>query len=155
MVPNRTVGRLRRLGWSGLLAVAEACFALTIASLAIALLPFRRLSAMLTRFSRERAVAPPGSQRTIAQAVHAVEAAARRMPWRTVCFQKGVALHLMLQRRGVASVLHYGVAQDVEKGLTAHVWVSAYGTMILGGEAADDYACLATFPAGRTGSDPA
>jgi hypothetical protein len=77
----------------------------------------------------------------------AVEACARRLPWRIVCFQKGVAVHRMLLRRGIPSTLHYGVAQDKERGLSAHVWVSCNGDPVIGGEEAIGYTCLATFPA--------
>jgi hypothetical protein len=82
----------------------------------------------------------------IEDTLRAIRSAAPRLPWRTVCFQQGVALHWMLRRRGVASRLHYGVRQDRENGLTAHVWVSIDGANVLGGENASDFSCLATFP---------
>ena len=64
-----------------------------------------------------------------------------------MCFQRGLALHLMARRRGVASVLHYGVAQDPAEGLAAHVWVSVDGHTVIGGEQAPRFTCLARFPA--------
>lgn len=70
----------------------------------------------------------------------------RRVPWRVVCFQQGLALHWMARRRGIASVLHYGVAHD-PAGLAAHVWVSVDGRIVIGGEEAPRFACLAYFPA--------
>jgi hypothetical protein len=53
----------------------------------------------------------------------------------------------MLQRRGVQTILHYGVAQNPERGLAAHVWVTHRGEAIIGGEEAPNFTCLATFPA--------
>jgi len=76
---------------------------------------------------------------------HAIQAAARRVPFRCVCFQRGLALHWMLRRRGIASLLHYGVRE--KHGLEAHVWVTVDGQMILGGDAAPGFACLVTRPA--------
>jgi hypothetical protein len=53
----------------------------------------------------------------------------------------------MLRRRGVASILHYGVGKNPERGLMAHVWITVSGTAVLGGREAPDHACLAEFPA--------
>jgi hypothetical protein len=76
----------------------------------------------------------------------AVLASARRVPWRTVCFQNGMAAQIMLRRRGINSILHYGVAKDTEEGLKAHVWVTVDGLALIGGEEAEGFACLASFP---------
>jgi hypothetical protein len=61
----------------------------------------------------------------------------------------------MLRRRGYASLLHYGVAQEETKGLSAHVWVSVDGQTVIGGEEAPKFICLATYPAEqRSGTAP-
>ena len=52
----------------------------------------------------------------------------------------------MLKRRGVPSVLYYGAAQDDLNGLHAHVWVRANDLDVTGGEIANRFALLATFP---------
>ena len=113
--------------------------------MAIRLLPFKRVAASAAR--EPRAVAP-GDAAAVRDACWAVEAAARRVPWRTVCFQKGLALHWMLRRRGVASVLHYGVGKGIAGAeIAAHVWISVGGEIVIGGEEAPRFACVATFPA--------
>jgi hypothetical protein len=71
-----------------------------------------------------------------------------------VCFQKGLALHMMLRRRGIASVLHYGVMQNAARGLAAHVWISEGDRLVMGGEVAPDYTELARFPSAATGPAP-
>jgi hypothetical protein len=76
----------------------------------------------------------------------AVISAAARVPWRVMCFQQGLAAQLMLRRRGVPSVLYYGVAQDDQNGLHAHVWVRDGDVDVIGGEMAYRFAVLATFP---------
>lgn len=137
--------RARRRGTADWLLLAEAVLALGIASAAIACLPFRRLAALLstgTGTSRTSEHAQP----TIDRAIWAIEAAARRLPFKTVCFQKGLALYWMMRRRGIETRLHYGVAQKPDKGLCAHVWVSHAGATIMGGEVAAGFACLATYP---------
>jgi hypothetical protein len=76
----------------------------------------------------------------------AIDAWSARVPWRAVCFQRGLAAHRMLRRRGLPSILHYGVAQEPASGLKAHVWVSLDGVDVIGGEEAAKFSCLATFP---------
>jgi len=76
----------------------------------------------------------------------AVLAAARRAPWRTACFPRGLAAQIMLRRRGVPARLYYGARSDDSAGLAAHVWVRAGGRMVVGGEGAEDFAVLAVFP---------
>lgn len=136
--------RLSARDWS---LVAEAGLALTVASLAIAIVPFRRIARSL---SRSPLGDRPGADAAALRVRWAIEACAWRLPWKTVCFQKGLALHWMLRRRGVDSRLHYGVAQNAGLGLRAHVWVSLSGETVIGGDGADQFACLAIFPADGT-----
>ncbi len=122
--------------------IVEAIFSLAVASAAIRLLPFRRAF----RFGSE----PLGeaSRTDIRDAVWAVEAVAARVPWKTVCFQKGLALQAMLRRRGIDAQLHYGVGYDPARSLRAHVWVSAAGDIVIGGREAPAFQLLASMPPG-------
>ena len=139
--------RFGRLSGSNRRVLAEALLSLTAASLAIRLLPFRRVAARMGGRALDAKGPETGeAARAANQCGWAVRAWADRVPWRAVCFQRGLALHWMLRRRGIASVLHYGVAQSAAEGLRAHVWVSANGRLVMGGEEAPNYACLATFP---------
>lgn len=122
--------------------LAEALAALALASLAIAFLPFRRVAA----FASPRGHGPARTDaETVRRARSAVTGWSRRVPWRAVCFQKGLALHWMLRRRGIRSVLLYGARRDGD-GLAAHVWVDVDGETVIGGEEAPSFACLARFP---------
>ncbi len=137
--------RLRKIGWRDRLLLAEATAILAIASIAIHLLPFRRVVGAVTR-GRLGNADEAASLSEIGRARWAVEACARRLPWKIVCFQKGLAIQMLLRRRDVPTALHYGVAQDQERGLSAHVWVTYEGEAIIGGDRAAEYTCLATFP---------
>ncbi len=137
--------RLREIAWGDRLLLAEAAAILAVASVAIQLLPFRRIVSALAR-KGSGPVDGTRSSKEIARARWAVEACARRLPWKIVCFQKGLAMQMLLHRRGIATALHYGVAQDQERGLSAHVWVTYEGEAIIGGDRAAEYTCLATFP---------
>lgn len=122
--------------------LAEALAALALASLAIALLPFRRVAAFASPPGRGAERVDP---EIVRRARSAVTGWSRRVPWRTVCFQKGLALHWMLRRRGIRSVLLYGARREGD-GLAAHVWVDVDGETVIGGEEAPNFACLARFP---------
>ena len=140
------VARLKKVGWRGGSLLAEAALTLTVASAAIALLPFPRLCRLLAMRMPRLSPSLGDERHAIDRARWAVEAAARRLPWRIVCFQKGLAYHLMMRRRGIATLLHYGVAIDGQKGLQAHVWISHRGQDVMGGEAAAGFKCLLTYP---------
>ena len=143
--------RRRPLGPTNRRLLAEALPALVLASLAVKLVPFRRLASAASRRGRSDGSADPAFLR---KARWSVDAWARRVPWRAVCFQKGLALHFMLRRRGIASVLHYGVAKAAADGLKAHVWVCVEGVAVIGGEEAGGFACVATFPPQQGGGSP-
>ena len=138
-----TLQRLARLGWADRFLLAEALLTLACASLAIRLLPFRSVVRAAAALGRPEAAEPPPDL-VIRKARWAVVAAARYVPWKAVCFQRGLAVHVMLRRRGIGSFLHYGVSQA--DGLKAHVWVSVSGRDIIGGEEAASFTCLATYP---------
>ena len=134
--------RFWALSWRDRALLAEALLALGLSSAAIRLLPFRRVVAITRKPAPPRA--GPDAER-IARARWAVEAVAARVPWRTVCFHKGVALHGMLHRRGIASQLHYGVRMEPQGGMKAHVWVTFRGEDVIGGAEAVGFPCLATY----------
>jgi hypothetical protein len=132
--------------------LAESLILVSLVSVAIRLLPFRLV---VRAASGKRAEPALGDEQRamVMRCRWAVEKWAERVPWKAVCFQKGLAFHMMLRRRGIASTLHYGVMQDEERGLTAHVWVSEGGRILMGGEIASDYTPLASFPA-ADGAEP-
>jgi hypothetical protein len=70
-----------------------------------------------------------------------------------MCFEQGIAAQLMLRRRGIPSVLYYGAAQDGQSGLHAHVWVRDGDFDVIGGEIANNFATLVTFPPQNSNSE--
>ena len=139
-----SVERVRKAGWSGVALLVEASAALATAAAVLHLLPFRRAirfgSGVLPRVGVEPAL------ETLRRIERSVEQAAARVPWRTVCLQKGLALQWMLRRRGVDARLHYGIGKDEAGALCAHVWVSAGQTTLIGGEQAPLFRTVATYP---------
>jgi hypothetical protein len=135
--------------WAGLrdsdrLLLMEAAMRLVHARLIIAILPFRYVGRLA---SKDRASAPPPVERAalIRQVRWAVQACARRAPFRALCLERGLAAQIMLRQRGVNSVLFYGVARDID-GLVAHVWVKDGQAPVIGCEEEGRYSELARFP---------
>lgn len=123
---------------------AEAGAVLSLAALMVALLPFR----LVVRTAAWHGAARPrgNGQNAAANATLAISRATRRLPLRLVCIQRGLALQWMLRRRGHPARLHYGVRNEEGK-ISAHVWVSLDGRILIGAEEAGTHACVATFPA--------
>jgi len=141
-------GALRKfwhLDWPDRLLLAESVGSLALASLAIAFLPFRTVARIASAPTR---TPPPDDQaRTTLDRIRwSIMAASARVPWRTVCFQEGLAAHWMLWRRGMPSILYYGAALSTDAELATHVWVRSGAFDMVGCETASDYAVLATFP---------
>ena len=137
--------RVRRLSWQDRLLLLDAIRWLAIANIAIAVLPFRVIGLLASRPIR-RPLPRHVRLNKVQRIRWAIMATAARVPWRALCFQQGLAAQLMLRRRGIPSVLYYGAAQDDRSGLYAHVWVRDGDVDVIGGEVADRFAILATFP---------
>jgi hypothetical protein len=106
--------------------VVEAAICLWLARLGLIFVPFPRLARRLGDFvppndPRALAAREPTPQVALAQEIGwAVTRAARHVPFKAVCLPQAMAARVMLKRRGVASVMHFGAARGDEKPLDAH-----------------------------------
>ena len=121
--------------------LAEAGAMMLAASLAVRLVPFRTLAERLGKGAEGQAAADAETAYWLRRAVLAW---AKRLPWRTLCFEQGLAAFALLRRRRLAATLHYGAA-TIDGELKAHVWVTSGETELVGGEAKDNYGVLARF----------
>ena len=124
-----------------LLLLAEAGVAMLAASLAVRLMPFRSVA---ERLSRPAGAARQADDETAYWLRRAVLAWGKRLPWRALCFEQGLATFAMLQRRGLAANLHYGAA-TIDGELQAHVWVTSGAADVIGCEDKEAYGLLARF----------
>ena len=107
--------------------LAEACFLVALAHVAVRVLSFatlRRLARRAARPARGRRAADPAAVR------RAVETAGRVLP-RSTCLMTGLAAHVLLARGGCPSRLWIGVAPS--PSLRAHAWVESRNQVIVGG----------------------
>jgi Transglutaminase-like superfamily len=83
------------------------------------------------------------------QLARAIQTATQAVPFRAVCFHRGIAAYAMLRWRKLPCLLHYGVAKD-SSGLKSHVWVTSGSKTVVGGEESPHFTLLATFGARNT-----
>ena len=133
--------KFRRLDRERRALLFRAAVVLSRASAEVAWLPFRRA----IRFGSV-AISPSRRDR-LEDCVWAVEVVARRLPWRTMCIEKGLAAQRLLRRSGADARLHYGARHDPNSAkLEAHVWVTVDGHPMIGGEEAAGFAEVASYP---------
>jgi Transglutaminase-like superfamily len=138
--------RFWRFSWQDRLLLLEAILWLAIAGTVITVLPFRYVGFLAARLIPQLKLDYNARANKVGRVRWAITTTAARVPWRALCFQRGLAAQFMLRRRGIPSVLYYGAAQNDGKGLHAHVWVRDGDVDVIGGEIAHCFAILATFP---------
>jgi hypothetical protein len=133
--------------------VVEAAVWLLVARVALLAVPFPKLARRLGDF-----VAPSDERVAIARrdgtaqdarlaedVGWATVRAARHVPFKAVCLPQAMAARIMLTRRGVASVLHFGAAKGTDKPIDAHAWLDAAGVEVTGYPVAGQFAEIACF----------
>jgi len=133
--------------------VVEAALCLLFARLALLLVPFPRLARRLGSFvapgdARVAQAQRQGSREQSDQAAAvgwAVTRAARYLPFKAVCLPQALAARIMLDRRGIASVLHFGAGKDGERQLSAHAWLDAADVEVTGYPVRPGFAEIACF----------
>lgn len=135
--------RICALSFEDWAMLAESALALILASALIRFLPFRQVAQIASSAYPIRDIAP--DRRIISKMGWALAVVASAVPWRAVCFHKGVAAQFMLRRRRLPSALHYGIHSRA-RHLKAHVWVMSGDEPVVGVNEADQFACVATFP---------
>jgi len=117
----------------------EAAMFLWMARLWLALVPFRKVA---ERLGKSYPAAAPknllGSTSEIEDMVarsvgDAVIRASKNVPYKSVCIQQAVAAKMMLGRRGIPSVMHFGVGRTVdEREMCAHAWLATANVEVTG-----------------------
>ena len=133
--------------------VAEAIVWLLLARLALIFIPFPRLARGLGSFVppadaralRAKSKVSPSDVQIAEDIGWAVTRSARYVPFKAVCLPQAMAARVMLKRRGVASVMHFGAAKGKEKPLDTHAWLDAAGVEVTGYPEAPGFAEIGCF----------
>lgn len=131
----------------------EAVAWLLLARLALVFIPFPRLARRLGTFVQpnDARVMQAGTRasndqiRSAEDISWAVTRAARYVPFNAVCLPQAMAARVMLKRRGVRSVLHFGAGRGLDKPLDAHAWLDAAGVEVTGYPVAKNFAEIGCF----------
>jgi Transglutaminase-like superfamily len=108
--------------------VCEAIIMLGMARFVVIAVPFRLMAPWLSR-------APHTScydEGLLLRVRQAVTTAAHNVPWDAVCLPQAIAAKAMLARRGCGSSLHLGANLNAQGKLSAHAWLVAGGTVVVG-----------------------
>jgi Transglutaminase-like superfamily len=150
---RRLLRRFGQIGNRRRALLAEAATCLFGARLALIFIPFPRLARHLGTFvpptdpraSRRKTVSADGEALLAEDIGWAVTRAARYLPFKAVCLPQAMAARVMLKRRGVESVMHFGAAKGTDKPLDAHAWLDAAGVEVTGYPVAENFAEIACF----------
>lgn len=149
---RRLLLRLRQIDNQRRGLLVEAVFCLLAARLALAFVPFPSLARRLGTFvapADARAAAKSEATTDQAQLAErvgwAVTRAAHYVPFGAVCLPQAMAARVMLKRRGVASIMHFGAAKGQNKPLDAHAWLDAAGVEVTGYPVGKNFTEIACF----------
>ena len=150
---RRLLLRVRQVDHRRRALVVEAVAWLLLSRLALLLIPFPRLARRLGSFVpptdprvlQARASAAHEQVRVAEEISWAVTRAARHVPFKAVCLPQAMAARIMLKRRGVGSVLHFGAAKGQERPLDSHAWLDAAGIEVTGYPVGKNFSEIACF----------
>lgn len=149
---RRLLLRFRQIDNRRRVLLPEAVACLLAARLALIFVPFpvlaRRLGTFVppadARTAQASNAATPDQARMAEVIGWAVTRAARYVPFNAVCLPQAMAARVMLKRRGIGSVMHFGAAKGESK-LDAHAWLDAAGIEVTGYPVAENFAEIACF----------
>jgi hypothetical protein len=132
------------------LLIGEAVLLLALSRLALVFVPFQFLAARFGKVSLPGVAGPITALsreqiETVQDVGWAVTRSARYVPFRAVCLPQAIAAKAMLDRRAIATVMHFGVAKKEGEPLAAHAWLDAGPIEITGFPVAGEFTEVARF----------
>lgn len=121
------------------------------ARLALAVIPFRRLTPYFERPVRVPELTGPERIRQRDAVRRAILTIHRHAPAANTCLHRAIAAQAMLRRRGISTTLYYGATRRPEHPLSTHAWVQDGAEGVIGYITAQRDRCviLAAYPAGQ------
>ena len=105
----------------------EAILLLLVSKLLLTMLPFR-LNKKLFKKNEKRL--KQANIQQLKEIQLSIERAGKIAFWSNVCLVKSFAARIMLQRRGIASVIFLGVQLKGGKEISAHAWLLSNGIFV-------------------------
>jgi len=115
------------------------------------LVPFRRVVPLIGEAEQgadRSIIVLTQEQRTSALAIRdGLLRVARVLPWHSSCLACAIGGRLMLQHKGLPSVLHLGARSGLGHQLSAHAWLRCGDIDVVGVEIASEFTPLVAFRA--------
>jgi hypothetical protein len=128
--------RFLGFNWQERCLLLRTVFVVISLRAALGLLTFRQVNDLLSRRAKRRR-----TLRNIpkARVIWAVRTASALLPGST-CLTQALAARYQLERCGLNTQLHFGVAKKEDGRLLAHAWLQCDGEAVIGGEIASRFA---------------
>jgi hypothetical protein len=133
-----------RMDYQRKLMFTEAFLNTGIARFQVLTRPFKQIAKYLGVIG-EPDTEPATDPVLIRKVAWAIRTAARFTPWKSNCLAQGLAAWWMLKRRGLPSVLYFGVAKDENNKMIAHAWLRSGDFYVCGGDGRERYAVTGVF----------
>lgn len=134
-----------RVKWLLCVALVLLC----LSTLAIRLLPFRRVAPLL---GEKGLIAcktlQPEQTTSVRDWAWALNTMARRLPWRATCLIRALAGQWWLRRQRIPATVYIGVAQGKTEGkhfFDAHAWLCCDDKILTGADEASRFKAIACF----------
>lgn len=122
------LGRLRKIGFAGVVYRVEALVLLRRINRELTRRPFKELQSEVSRRAAPAGRTPAARAPDIGRAV---ESAARFVPGAR-CVAQSLAGQTMLARRGVPSTIQFGFRRGAQGAVEGHAWLEVSGQIVAG-----------------------
>lgn len=146
--PWKNVKKLSRLPYGEKVMIIEGLLFLFAARVTLRIIPFKRIAQKLGRHMWET---PTTNHLQNKEAIHTVRRTLDRLSgktlWETTCLTRAMAGKVMLNRRGIACTLYFGLAKETTEnnGLKAHAWLRSGNSLITGGGNLSSFTVVSLF----------
>jgi Transglutaminase-like superfamily len=136
----------RRLKYHECIIFVEAWLALHWSKLMILFFPFQKIAARLGYPQKETPAEELNNSDVVLVAIGTARAV-RYALYKSQCFDKSLAVMILLKRRKIPTTIYFGLKRDAGY-LQAHAWLRCGNKIITGGLGQDEYAPVAWFGSG-------
>ena len=132
LVFKRRLGRFARLSWRERGLLFETFFLLGLGRFLVVMVPFRHVAPLLGVLNGgHNPVLNEADLEDVKLISYWVRFTGRHTPFTSNCFNKALAAHFMLRRRGIANTLCLGVTKEGQT-MEAHAWLRGGEQIVTG-----------------------
>jgi hypothetical protein len=124
---------------------AEAWLLLAISRLLLVIAPFKKIVSLM-QFKGTNPVPDDKRLECLPRIQLAIARASTKSPWRTKCFEQALTAKMMTRRRGLPSVIYFGVKKETgSEKIDAHAWLKCGDFVVTGWQRMNSYTVVAEF----------